>query len=313
MAIREFLCNAIDEGGHEVKVFDDEVDFFKSEPGQTTIMVEMTPEVQAVWDQKHTFFRLDPNEGVRVPGGRILPKVSKGVRLYRRGILVWWSDDESLNDYDVNDIDISEERIAVGYNVNSRIWSLVNQFPVEEKRKLLHSMKEFEQKMVCDWFTPSPSWREVIGDRIVCTEAQVSLHGSQLLKHDTFVLPPGWAGALAKCPGVKSAKDVIHVSPTKAKVVAANGDATVAKAVKIANDYGLGVDPRAVLAADEFDDMETDGCSKDGIIYVLKGLTLAKTTAVIIRERARITDDYEWSITHALETILLKHRREVRK
>jgi len=120
-AVREIYCNAIDEGG--VQVVPATTNIEPSE-NNTRFYIGVTKEIEPVISQWNKYFskdRYDIHE--ELEGLKVFYKYDKGLRIYRRGILVHEDAElESLFDYDIHDAEINENR-TLG-NVYGAKWKI---------------------------------------------------------------------------------------------------------------------------------------------------------------------------------------------
>jgi hypothetical protein len=109
-ALREIICNAMDEGGFKVSVTDKVV----AEEGVTAFHIPFTDQVKEFYDNWEHYFYSDYRvmEVLGEDKNVVLSKSSVEANIYRRGVRCLDTDLKSANDYDLTQIMIGEDRIA---------------------------------------------------------------------------------------------------------------------------------------------------------------------------------------------------------
>lgn len=109
-AVREVYCNAIDEGGVQVVPMVSDITPME---GVTRFYIGVTEPIEPVisnWDKYFSNDRIDLFQ--ELPGLKIFYRRDKGLRIYRKGILVHEEEAAtSLFDYDLEDVSINESRV----------------------------------------------------------------------------------------------------------------------------------------------------------------------------------------------------------
>ena len=128
-ALREFVCNAMDEGGYEL----DEAELARGYEGKTTIAIPLAGEVQQFFDHMEEYVVTDNLKVIdEVLTGygtiRIIekPDPADHMNFFRKGISICPRSEkkESLFWYDFSEITINESRVYVNdFNVSERIAS----------------------------------------------------------------------------------------------------------------------------------------------------------------------------------------------
>src|SRR5262245_51500671 len=117
MALREFACNAIDEGGYVIEETDSE----NPEAGFTKVYINMLPAVEDFWKYRQKYLETEkPYQTINVPDGDIVHfhnhntegKPGKRV-IYRKGVRCSPLEDsqQSLFRYDIPALKIGENRL----------------------------------------------------------------------------------------------------------------------------------------------------------------------------------------------------------
>lgn len=123
MAVREFLCNAIDEGDALWGYVDD---IEPARPGYTAVHLEGTPDVMRIFDniEDISILEVDPIVTVKTSYGDVSIYDRQTGKVYRKGICcsAQWS--KSLYAYSFDSVDINESRVVQSnYLIFERIAS----------------------------------------------------------------------------------------------------------------------------------------------------------------------------------------------
>ena len=121
-ALREVYCNAIDEGEHSMEV----VDVIEPCEGKTCFYIGYVQEVQDFFENFNDYFAEGKEVLSENEHGRILKKHGAKTCIYRKGILCYETEEKSLFDYDFEDLNLTEDRLAQYYwEVNGKVWKLI--------------------------------------------------------------------------------------------------------------------------------------------------------------------------------------------
>lgn len=121
-ALRELYSNAIDEGGESIEVVDKIIPI----EGETHYYILMRPELLDWFSNFNDYFSENKEVLFESKYGKILKKHNNLAHLYRKGIKVYESKDNSLYDYDFNDISITEDRIiSYSWEISEKIWRII--------------------------------------------------------------------------------------------------------------------------------------------------------------------------------------------
>jgi hypothetical protein len=109
-AVRELYCNAVDEGGCQVVPMTSTV---AGAEGKTRFFIGINEHIEPVLSKWNTYFSSDRIDlFAELPGVRLYFRQNKGMRVYRKGILVYENDKlNSVFDYDVDEAQINESRV----------------------------------------------------------------------------------------------------------------------------------------------------------------------------------------------------------
>lgn len=177
-SIREFYCNAVDEGDASMTMED--VEPF-GEEGKTTIWIEAYPEIEGFFNKKHNYILGTPalaeEETVH---GRVSAHEknidSAEVGVFRKNIRVNKIGDKrlSLFDYNFDKLEINESRI---YQYEYEVLQGVADFfvrcsDIDILKKLMgviHDMTFIENNLYWNWATAefSDAWKELIGRQML--------------------------------------------------------------------------------------------------------------------------------------------------
>ena len=134
MALREIVCNAVDEGGFEIKnIFGNgETNL---EENTTTVCIEINEELRNILLKFSDYFAFEREIYCQIDDNITIfkkPEPSKIV-IYRKGIRCYESyDHTSLYDYDFNNIEINESRVAEYSDISSKIKHTITKLPKED-------------------------------------------------------------------------------------------------------------------------------------------------------------------------------------
>lgn len=123
MAVREFICNAIDEGGF---AYDNRHSPEPAAPGTTTIYLEETEELARIFDniEEIVIAGIEPLASVATSYGEVELHNAIGGRVYRKGICCSTQYQHALFSYSFADIAINESRLVSSeYLIHERIAS----------------------------------------------------------------------------------------------------------------------------------------------------------------------------------------------
>jgi len=199
-AIREIFCNAIDEGGADIRMID-EADM-KPEAGMTVFYIHMDKGMAEVLENWDTYFSKDRNDVVRMDKtGKIMwSKPNDTLLVYRRGILCYMeSNQRSCFHYDFYWVSINESREIE--NMWSFKTSLIRYFERDAHVNVIRVLLEYLDKGIADfehnlsWMyvsSPSAQWADAIGDRTVVNSDFAGWFKEEISrKRENFLLLPG--------------------------------------------------------------------------------------------------------------------------
>lgn len=191
-ALREFYANALDEGGFTLDVIDE----LKPIPGTTQILVPYERDVEEFYRNSMDYF----SEGKEVlfehNGNKILRKHSTKSFIYRKGIRVFSPQFDTIFDYDLVDIDITEDRIArYEWQIKEHIWNellfkLNDTFLIRTILSKIGSEQFFEHHVTFYFGTqnkPSEQWEQVLKESKICATEMSGWLTEHEAKAFTFV------------------------------------------------------------------------------------------------------------------------------
>lgn len=199
-AIREFYSNALDEGGAKLSV---EKKVW-GKKGTTRIFIQFVKEIKDIFKNIEDYFYLNKERTIfsgdtGYCNGEILKKEkNKPLIVYRKGIRVSnFSKEESLYDYNFEDLEINESRIfKEEYQVKERIASLLaicDKFEIIENFVYNH-IGNYEENLIWGKIyvekTFSDVWYEVLKEKIIYPKTIALQYGDVDISHsDCVVLP----------------------------------------------------------------------------------------------------------------------------
>jgi len=136
MAIREIVSNAIDEGGYKMRT--DYSPEFKPEEGKTVIYIPLNQELANVIVNFNNYFSFDRKPDFILPGGKVYIKSEKSpVVVYRKGIRCIDTKTETLLDFDINELNINEDRLATFYDFENGVKKMIDKCDDAKLLKLI--------------------------------------------------------------------------------------------------------------------------------------------------------------------------------
>lgn len=234
--LREFWCNAIDEGEARKEVLEsdpellsdeDRIDRFGRE-GYTRIYIELRPDLLEVVDDWATYFSADrrdlvwedPETGAKVyTGGPELVVYRKGIRVYHA------KETACVFHYDLPSIRINESRtVAETWEMDWAIRGLLaKKIDRTTVRHLLRNIRnKYEAELSWSYEGSfSPAFKEVLEGKTVVEESLQEHYGSLVELNQSVVLPDGIAKKLVSShqaehvAGDMSEDGVVVIEPTE--------------------------------------------------------------------------------------------------
>lgn len=170
-AIREIYCNAIDESEASISIVEDII----GEEDKTNFYIDLTNEVLEIYDNIKDYFAIDKKVLFENKTGQILEKHSINTCVYRKGIKVYNTDLNSIFDYNIFNLDITEDRInKYSWEPLQKIHELL--LACTDKsviRKYLSTSKNTEyiegrfQDSYLEYCEPSKEFKEVLGNTTI--------------------------------------------------------------------------------------------------------------------------------------------------
>jgi len=136
MAVREFVSNALDQGGFESKLVED----ITEEENRTAVYIPYTQEVKNYHENVEKYFLAFSGEDFVVgdnPNGTL--------RVYRKGVLVYESDEKSLFRYNIPTISVDESRNADSSSVNCSVAFNLHKMSDEQAERYVKALVEGEE------------------------------------------------------------------------------------------------------------------------------------------------------------------------
>lgn len=208
-AVREIVSNALDEPSPVVTEW---TDAFAGLKGRTRVFVEMTTEIESVYKNIGSHFLKLRNTKPRfsAPGVELWPKFdSDGVRFYRKGVLVHETDGLCCFDYNIDSLNVDEERKASPFECEWEFGHKVDSFPKEAKSAILPfiSQDSFEARCGHLGELSSPDWKDLFEGRAACSSDILDGPMKSLLPLEKCVrVTSKWENALAGAGVVTSAR-----------------------------------------------------------------------------------------------------------
>lgn len=252
MTLREFISNAIDEGGHKVYL----AERIQGAHDKTRVFIPAGPFMDA-FNHINDHFCLTPVEGeIICPNGRAMPKADPNrCRIFKKGVLVRTGIEDAAFDYEINNVELGEDRIAK--EIWSALWDLIDSAPIEVKRAVItHSFEGCAASYAAH--NKSSQWREVFGNRLVVSSSVGA--PDELIVNYAFV-------NLAEQIGCRTLNSDLAAKAAQRETMPATF--TVRECCKKLERIGIKINPMLVLMSKlEGDDILLEG----GLIYIKKDL-----------------------------------------
>lgn len=191
-ALREIYSNSIDEGNATIELVND----VEPKEDETHYYISVRAEITEWFGKFNNYFSENKEVLFESKYGRILKKHDNQGHLYRKGISVWHSDKNSLYDYDVNDIKITEDRIvSYSWQIPEKIWKIIYSCTDKEiiKNILYNSVDDMLEGAISDFSDIDASkisdeFKEVLKSMRVCSK-NMSGYLKEDEKANTTILP----------------------------------------------------------------------------------------------------------------------------
>lgn len=207
-ALRELLCNAIDEGEHEISVVDEILPI----EGRTVFYIAMTENMMNVFQDWNKFFcEKRPDVVLQVGNNRVFVGSDFEFIVYRKGVRCHYNKHlHSLYHYDFDWVKINESRVIQNefeFQIDITKWIAKNA-DEEMARNILDNWKgNYEGKLDWHWTSIefSDAWLSVINGRDIVPE-DVAGYFTEFLRDGALKLPN------SLCKGLKEFyKDKVHI------------------------------------------------------------------------------------------------------
>lgn len=305
MAIRELVTNAMDEGDYLVTETDDEPE---GESGTTRFYVEPIPS-QPPWLRE------------KAPFGAIERALLAGVRVYRRGILVWQDRRDSVYDWNLKDIEIDEDRKADGWVVGYDVAAAMAAAPDAIKRAILLQPESWEQSIVGRYSLSKDdgAWKSALGNRVFATREQVAFFAEDR-PPNTLVVSDGMAKMLPQGQSILSKLRVRGNAKPLRKPVEPSEMATLSRCLALVRRFAS-IELKDISFVETFQDDSVQGTCDltTGKIQVKQGLSFEEMLETLIHEvihrlsRAEdATRRYESYCVSVIKDLLLERSRKAR-
>jgi hypothetical protein len=139
-AIREIVCNAIDESDYNIV---SSTEIVNTEEGRTRFYIELTESVLEVINNWDSFFSLDRTDCIHSDDKiKVYPRLlEKSGTIYRKGIKCYDNTLDSIWDYDIDELEINEERL-----ISSTYYAAISIEKMLKETTNVNIIKEFFEK-----------------------------------------------------------------------------------------------------------------------------------------------------------------------
>lgn len=239
-AVRELYANAIDEGLLRFGIVEE---YENGDPETTTFIIEETDEVKDLMLNFYKYFAVDEPALWENGRGRILAKKGKACRVFYRGFKCFETENDSLFDYDIFNIEITEDRVAKYYwDIEIEIQQLMAECDDPTiVRAMLHGVKNdvMESKTDSLYVSKLPysqTWKNEIGKGQIFPKNMGGWLSSEEI-NKTFLMAPKQYMFLINAFGSDLKPKSMQFSDTGAPYTEANITDTRALTLSVALDF----------------------------------------------------------------------------
>ena len=204
-AIRELYSNAVDEGLLHFGFLPDTGLFLTDDIDTTRIYIEATKEIEDFMFNVRDYFAIGNEILFECPAGKIYRKHNSTACIYYRGIKCFETKDESIFDYDLNNVELDENRlIKYNWTLPEEMWKILfacnNPVIIRTLLNEIQRDKKVENLIDTSWVSltekiDKEAWAESIkGNSIVPKNLGGYVKDSDIAK--TLFLPTRLYGAL---------------------------------------------------------------------------------------------------------------------
>lgn len=192
-AIREIYSNALDEGEGTI----DFVENISPEEGDTHIYIDATPEIKKFYDNIDIYFTLFRKPIYEAPNGvKFYDAYGPTLNVYRKGIRCYDTSDKGIYDYNIDELQITENRtIGSDYPVSERVWNAISKCTnTRVIRKFILNCGDdaFFEHTLYDWYTFPSKWTSEFIDVFCSFRTCPNLLSGLLLpeeRRETVIVP----------------------------------------------------------------------------------------------------------------------------
>lgn len=172
MAIREFVSNALDQGGCQLSV----VDSITDETDKTSVYIPYTPEVQEYHENINTYFLQLAGEDFVIGDNP-----EKGLKVYRKGVAVHIDRNaEALFRYNLNNLKLDESRNADSWTLKYHAALKIHEISENQAKKLVRAFINQEECFETNSLDYSyarlnglgpiiaKAFQDIYGDAVIC-------------------------------------------------------------------------------------------------------------------------------------------------
>lgn len=271
--LRELVSNAIDEGDWKITEEEEKT----GKVNTTRIYISYSPAIESFlkdFDANFSVYRKSLYTDVE-KNFSILDGYDEKIRIYCKGVLVYEDELDSLYDYELNELDIKEDRTASRFDCEWELAYAFNAIPVHLKKALLSFIMKhkdsFEAKIDVSNKFPDEEWAKIVGDKVVVSEAEYDMYREKLFSIETMIMPYAWATYLCKLDKIKKIETVIDKFTLKGWEIVEPDEyteAVFADCVKFLNWAGYEIDKREIVLAKNLNSNAPYGQLVDNMIYV---------------------------------------------
>ena len=277
-AIREFVSNALDEGGF--KWF--ETEDITAEEGLTRIYIEWDIAVAEYFAKIDNIFLQDTQPLFTNEEGsfKLYRAADNGkTRIYRRGVLVYESDAPCAYYYEFDDIPLPESRLASDWDVRWRLGWHSGDIPVQFMSSFMTavcSKDHFERLMYHGSIrSEATTWKEFFKDTVLVTNMEYQMHPTAFAGFKVRILPDDFVSQFDSEEGFLTAKTVLPLSRLDGwedSNVGSYEESLIVKSIKFLSDMGYSISREDIVVANNSSATAALGQFVGGKIYINSGV-----------------------------------------
>jgi len=279
--IIEIISNAYDEKDPRIYRAEKVV----PESGKTIVAIKMSSSIESFCKMLPEYFLHQRSEDCVYQGekfalySRLKPE---GVRVYRRGVLVYSNHElKSLYDYNLDRVEVGEDRTSSSWEVRWEFTRSLKYLPEAILSNIIKSIELSNRSSSEQYFEDSIEkgafevnaevLRKIVGNRVVVSNEEYQVYRSLLARQELMILPRSWVDAMRSYEGISTLNDALN-SVTLNGWVVEDPDSyekdMISKIVETLSSCGYPITTSDIKIAQNIKPNAPMGQYIDGVIYV---------------------------------------------